>query len=214
MPGTNGCGLNRNQNIATFFLSSKSEKRMRHYSPFILIACIALFAGCDRYVLLIPIDTPAHHVKSGNRLMKNGKIEAAAREFKRAKELDPSFAPAHIGMGMAYGFQRKFEKALAALDTAGNNIKENDERIDLLTARMRIYLMGREKLDPRWLSVIETNFKEARNLSPNNPELYFFMGLAYKMSNDYNKAADQFSKVLQLDKGYVEEAERELKSYY
>jgi lipoprotein NlpI len=146
--------------------------------------------------------------------MKNGKIEAAVREFNRAKELDPSFAPAHIGMGMAYGFQRKFEKALTALDTAGNNINGKEERIDLLTARMRIYLMGREKMDPGWLSVIETNFKEARNLAPNNPELYFFMGLAYKMANDYNKAADQFSKVLRLDKGYVEEAERELKSYY
>lgn len=51
------------------------------------------------------LDTPVHHVHNGNTLLKAGKIDAAFREFSRAKELDPNYSPAYVGLSLIYGLK-------------------------------------------------------------------------------------------------------------
>ena len=51
------------------------------------------------------LDTPVHHVKNGNTLLKSGKIDDAFREFNRAKELDPNYPPAYVGLSLVYGLR-------------------------------------------------------------------------------------------------------------
>lgn len=51
------------------------------------------------------LDTPLHHVSNGNTLLKAGKIDAASREFNRAKELDPNYSPAYVGLSLVSGIQ-------------------------------------------------------------------------------------------------------------
>ena len=51
------------------------------------------------------LDTPVHHVKNGNTLLKSGKIDDALREFNRAKELDPNYSSAYVGLSLVYGLK-------------------------------------------------------------------------------------------------------------
>jgi Tfp pilus assembly protein PilF len=51
------------------------------------------------------LDTPMHHVYNGNTLLKAGKIDDASREFSRAKELDPNYSPAYVGLSLVNGLK-------------------------------------------------------------------------------------------------------------
>jgi tetratricopeptide (TPR) repeat protein len=51
------------------------------------------------------LDTPAHHVRNGNTLLKAGKIDDAFREFSRANELDQNYPPAYVGLSLVYGLK-------------------------------------------------------------------------------------------------------------
>jgi tetratricopeptide (TPR) repeat protein len=51
------------------------------------------------------LDTPVHHVKNGDTLLKSGKIDDALREYNRAKELDPNYSSAYVGLSLVYGLK-------------------------------------------------------------------------------------------------------------
>jgi Flp pilus assembly protein TadD len=48
------------------------------------------------------MDTPEHHVLSGNKLLKAGNYDGAITEFERARALDPKYAPAYLGLGLVF----------------------------------------------------------------------------------------------------------------
>ena len=51
-------------------------------------------------------------------LLKAGKLDADFSEFARAKELDPKYAPAYVGLGLVDAFRGDFEFGLENLKTA------------------------------------------------------------------------------------------------
>src|SRR3989304_5573268 len=57
------------------------------------------------------LDTPEHHVFSGNKLLDKGDYAGAKREFDLAIQLDRKYSPAYVGVGLVYGYQNDFEKA-------------------------------------------------------------------------------------------------------
>jgi len=154
-------------------------------------------------------DTPMHHISTGMKLLKSGNIDGAFFEFNRAKELDPEYSPAYAGIGLVHGFRNDFKKGLTAMTTAGKFAKDGEEEAKANVGYMRLYMIGKEKIEKKWLKYVEKRFKRAVKASPDMPDPYFYMGLAYKMNYDFQKAAIQFSKVLDLDKGFVAEADKE-----
>jgi Flp pilus assembly protein TadD len=56
-------------------------------------------------------------------------LEDACREFGRAKELDPLFVKAHIGLGIALARKGDFTAASASLDQA-RRIAGNSQEIE------------------------------------------------------------------------------------
>lgn len=70
------------------------------------------------------LDTPVHHVHNGNTLLKSGKINDAFREFSRAKELDPNYPPAYVGLSLVYGLRGDDESSAMYLKKAVNLLKE------------------------------------------------------------------------------------------
>jgi len=54
-------------------------------------------------------------------------------------------------------------------------------------------------------------YKKATKLAPDSPEPYYYMGIAYKMSYEFRKASAEFTRVLDLNKGFAAEADREYK---
>jgi len=125
------------------------------------------------------LDTPGRHATNGVRLLKAGKIEPANYEFGRAKELSPSFSPAYVGLGLVYGFKNDFKNGFEAMNKAERLAQGKFQKIAVQVGMMRLY------------------------------EPYYYMGIAYKMANKFQKAAKQFVKVIDLDKAYAEEADNE-----
>lgn len=177
---------------------------------FVGICTIFLFAcGPKAVAPEAALDTPGHHVKNGNKLLKAGKIEAAYREFNRARELDPKFSPAYVGLGMVYGLKGEYDNGLKALKTAGRYADGKAQKVAVNVGYMRLYILGGEELEKDWLSQVESRFYSAVRILSDRPEPYFYMGIAYKLSYEFQKALGQFNKVLELDSSYIEAADKE-----
>jgi len=180
---------------------------------FIMLAVISLLflyaCGPRAMAPKAELDTPEHHVVNGNKLMKAGKIDAAFREFNRAKELNPKFSPAYVGLGLVEGLKADFNNSLKTMKEARKYARGDEQKIEVNVGFMRVYIMGETNIDEIWLELVEEEFDKAVLISKDVSEPYFYMGLAYKISYKFRKAVDQFSKVLELDNGYIAEADKE-----
>lgn len=173
--------------------------------------CILFLSACGPQAVApeAEFDTPAHHVKNGHKLLKSGKLDAAFREFNRAKELDPKYSPAYVGLGLVYGVRDEFDNGFKAMKTAQRYADGKEQKVAFNVGYMRLYIKGREKVKKNWLKEVNTRFNYAIRYIPDLPEPYFYMGVAYKNSYKFQKAAANFTKVLELDKGFVKEADTE-----
>jgi tetratricopeptide (TPR) repeat protein len=106
-----------------------------------LVVCSFVFLSCSPETILLrpSLDTPSHHIDNGYKLMAYGKLGAAIQEFTRAKELNASYAPAYVGLGIAYGMQGNLEKGRALMEQAQKMARDNEERKEVE--------MGFERLD-------------------------------------------------------------------
>lgn len=106
---------------------------------FIGIAFIAGACGPETILLRPSLDTPARHVENGYKLMAYGKIDAATQEFIRATELNASYAPAFVGLGIAYGMKGRLAEGRACMEKAEKLARNSEERKEVE--------MGYERLD-------------------------------------------------------------------
>ena len=192
---------------------SEKEGIMFAKKVFIILIAISLlfFYACGPKLraLKVKLDTPEHHVANGNKLLKAGKIDVAFREFNIAKKLNPQFSPAYVGLGLVDGFRDNFKNGLKTMKEARKYAQGDEQKIAVNVGFMRLYIMGKENVDNNWLKLVEEEFDKAILIDRTVSEPYFHMGLAYKMSYKFRQAADQFSIVLELDKGYIAEADKE-----
>ena len=88
-----------------------------------------LVAGCGPDTIFVRpgLDTPAQHVANGYKFLQRGKAEDACREFTRAKELDPNYVKAYIGLGLALGSKGEQSAGLAAMDRAKQLARNPEE---------------------------------------------------------------------------------------
>jgi tetratricopeptide (TPR) repeat protein len=106
---------------------------------FLIVGC-----GPDTIFLRPGLDTPAQHVENGRQLLQRGKLDDACREFNRAKELDPLFVKAYVGLGIALARKGEMTAASASMDQArriaGNSqeiseVRKGYERIERIKQR-------------------------------------------------------------------------------
>jgi len=106
----------------------------------VAVACVVFISCGPEAILLRPrLDTTAHHIDNGYKLMAYGKIDAAIREFERAKELNASYAPAYVGLGIAYGMTDRLVEGRALMEQARKLARNKEERKEVE--------MGFERLD-------------------------------------------------------------------
>jgi tetratricopeptide (TPR) repeat protein len=89
-----------------------------------------LIVGCGPDTIFVRpgLDTPTQHVDNGRQLLRRGKFEDACREFNRAKELDPYFVKAYVGLGLALAYKGDLAAASATMDQA-RRIAGNSQEI-------------------------------------------------------------------------------------
>jgi len=154
------------------------------------------------------LDTPEHHVFSGNKLLDKGDYAGAQREFDLAIQLDKKYSPAYVGLGLVFGYQNNFEKAFENMKKAKGLAEKPDDKVTAHVGMIRLYSMERKE---KWLDKAEDEFSDAIKANPKSSAAYFYMGKAYKFAFNFDKAGEMFKKVLDLNDKYLIEADNEWK---
>ena len=151
-----------------------------------------------------PMDTPEHHNIVGMSLFEKGEFHNALREFNRAKDLDPKYAPAYVGIGLTMAEMNRFDDAFSAMKKARRLASSKSDKILTYSGMIRLYTKWQGK---GWLEKSEKYFSDARSVDKDDPASYYYMAVAYKTAKEYEKAGENFKKVISLNKGYVDQAD-------
>jgi len=190
---------------------------MRHFKHrftfFVFLAFVSfilIIGGCAPKVRppVSILDTPEHHVFSGMKLLENGKLFDAEREFSLAIELDHKYSPAYRGLGLVFGYKGDFSSAFDNMSQAKKLAQSKEEEALTYVGLMRLYTQQKDK---DWLGDVEKNFKRARKTLKDVPDPYFYMGLAYKEAYRFSDAADAFKRVLEITETFTDKADHQLK---
>ncbi len=118
-------------------------------------------------------------------------------------DLDPKSPLGYIGKGLTLGMKGDFKPALENMEKAKSlETKGIEARIGMI----RLLSMQRSK---GWVADAESEYKAANAKEPNNARLQYYMGMAYKVPLDFDKAAPLFKAVLEINKDFVAEANAE-----
>lgn len=147
---------------------------------------------------MIP-DSAITHFHNANTILKSLEsapekekkaiILSAISEYEASIALDPTFAPAHLGLGTAYILNKDEEKASLQFEEA---LRLNPTYYDALIA-MAVLEDKNHLIDQciQHLSIAaETNPKDVRAL--------LLLGDSYIQIKDFNKARELFEKVIKL----------------
>jgi hypothetical protein len=152
------------------------------------------------------LDTPEHHVQSGMKLLGLGRYDDAMREFQLAKELDPEYSGAYVGSGLVLGNKGDFKQGLQDMDRAIDLSKTKEEKVDAYVGLLRLYVLGKESAHKKWLKKARWAYEKAIDIQPDSSAAHYYMGEAYKEALDFENASQLFEKVLDINDGYVVEA--------
>ena len=170
--------------------------------PLSLPAMEEFFVFCDRHQelpRLVPDLEAAIRREEGSFMHHNwlalayrrqGNLEGAERELKRASELGPDEVGPVANLGSLYLQENRVEEAVEVLERALSKDPNSVEvRTNLLVA------LGREgKLDKA-----QQLFDEGAQLSPNRPSLYNAMAFALQANGHPDDAVKLLTRSLQLD---------------
>ena len=189
-------------------------KYTQHLIAFSMTFLLLVVGGCGKKPAKpqAEMDTPSHHVSNGHKLLHMGQTDEALREFERARDLDPKFARAYIGMGIALGMKNEYENGLAALEKGEELAKKTDEKTEAHVGFMRLIIQNQEKAGDKWVKKAQDHFRQALKLSPDKPDAYYYMGMAFKLNKNFELAKAQFAKVLEIHNGLVAEADQEFET--
>ena len=178
--------------------------------PSILIFSLLFIGACAPKArkAVSALDTPEHHVFSGMKLLEKENYDDAMREFNLAIQLDPKFSSAYTGIGLVNGYKGNFKEAFDNAKKGRELAKTNDDKVNARVGLMRIYSMERKG---DWIDEVESTFKGAIDIDPKSSAAHYYMGEAYKLFYDFDKAGEMFKKVLDMNDKYLMEANNQWK---
>lgn len=190
------------------------------YLPFCLLATVmavlAISCGPRATQPLGWLDTPEHHTLTGIRLLQQEKCADAGREFDLALKLDPRYAKAAAGAGLVKACRGDFAGAQELLDQAKRYAHSGEEMLFALAGQLRVdasshagcLKIGTEcPNDDGWLKAAKETFDRAIRIDPTAAAVHYYMGECYLMALDLDQAGRMFSRVLDLNRGYVDQAD-------
>ncbi len=158
-------------------------------------------------------DSPEARVELGNRLMEQGRLDAALAEFGLALEDNPDLVEAHLGMGKIYHKREQNEIALRIFSRATAVAPDNAEAhynvglmsqlLGRLNEAIAAYLRSLvlEPDDPAANRDLATAYvqvgrpdyavsyaRKATQLEPDNQAAWFNLAAVYNLLGDYQEA--------------------------
>ncbi|MBI5465430.1 tetratricopeptide repeat protein [Candidatus Gottesmanbacteria bacterium] len=136
--------------------------------------------------------SPQNHNNLGDYYGRQGNLEKAVEEFKKAIELLPGYADAYHNLANTYQQMGRTQEALENYQKAVTFNPNLWQSYHYLSA---IYF-GEGKYD----SALE-NLQKAITVNPQNANLYTNLGIVYLKMGEKQKAKEVFQKALNLDPG-------------
>lgn len=153
------------------------------------------------------LDTPELYVSNGYKLIKTGRYEDAEREFSKALKLDPRNSQAFGGMALAKGYRGEREAALTSMKRSASLAGVGEEEYKVHVGWIRLYSVLREE---GWIKEAEKAYTWACSIAGQNPEAYYYMGIAYKHEYRIEEARAAFLRVLETNNSLVSDTRNEL----
>ncbi|MBU2512994.1 S-layer homology domain-containing protein [bacterium] len=198
-----------------------------HLSSILVILAVFLTASCasqqpaQERTRSGSMDNPQYHVQRGDEALLSKGYEAARSAYQKALDLDPDFSQALSGLAAASAYEvSKPESPLknkqGVLKDAENKIKKalktakNDkDKARAHSFAIQVYL-ALQLPEGKWYEEVTDHFEDAIDLTPDDPEPFFYMGIAESRQLNYPQANKMFHRVLSLDGKYRQEANLEL----
>jgi tetratricopeptide (TPR) repeat protein len=137
-------------NIFHYFrqFSSKQTNHPANMANLICSFCIFFFSACGPISAYhhAALDTPSRHVDNGLKFLQIDKIDAAVLEFSRASELDPDFAPAYMGLALAYGRMGDFTKGYEFIELAAKNATGYEQESAVKEVRLQLDTLQKKNM--------------------------------------------------------------------
>jgi len=128
----------------------------------------------------------------------------AEREYRRAIELNPNYAPAHQWLAEHLSAMKRNDEALVEIKTA--------LELDPVSVIMnRIY--ADILVDGRKYDEAIRQYQKAIDLDPNFPTARYFLGRAYEAKGMYDQAVEEYSKSVLMGRGSAEEIQKMKDAY-
>lgn len=135
----------------------------------------------------------------GNCCIKAENYEKAIDYQLKSLESDPEYFGAWVSLGVAYRKTGNRERALECYETALESDPMTADSVPLYISLGAVYLEMRKPISA--VSYLE----KAQELSPNNPDAYAYLAVAYKMAIEPEKSQEAYAKAREL--GYPKMAE-------
>ncbi|MGC8779499.1 MAG: tetratricopeptide repeat protein [Anaerolineae bacterium] len=128
----------------------------------------------------------------GNVYVRQGRLPEAEKAFKAALASDPKLAPAQANLGVVYYQMGQLAQAAAAFEAALR--LEPDDAANL-------YLLAVVRLQENNLAEAERLLMRARERKPDLPEVYYGLGVLYRLKGQKDEAIQAFEKFLAIGPG-------------
>ncbi len=162
------------------------------------------FVGCAGREPAKPVsvmNNPDHHYNNGVKFLDKEEYDNALLEFEYAKALEPQYGKAYMGIGLVKAYEGDFSAAFDSM----RKVKSLDG-VYAHVGMIRLYSMQRAE---GWLEKAEEEFEAGKKKDDSSSELYFYMGRAYEVAFEFDKAVASFKVVMDRNKDFVDEANRE-----
>jgi tetratricopeptide (TPR) repeat protein len=138
------------------------------------------------------LDTPDNHYRQGMRLYERGDYTGAENSFNRAKGMNAKYVPAYAGLALVEASKKNFKEAE---DYINKGLLLDAQNREVLIAQGRVICMER-KGDDWWEKAIKSYDKALKN-NPNDSEIWFYKGEAYKWAYKFADAVSAYAKVVE-----------------
>ena len=171
--------------------------------------------------------------------MAKERLDLAIHHFKKAVEIKPDYTPAKNSLGAAYLAQKKWDDAISCFKEITGDLLYVTPHFPLSNLGWAYYnkkeyrlaekyYQDALKIEPRFaialsglgktyiatgrISEAIAALEKAVKNSPNSAELYLDLADAYRLSREYKKAFDAYSKVIELapDSPLAVDAQKEM----
>ncbi len=158
------------------------------------------------------MDNPEHHYLTGMKLVDEGSPDKADREFDLALQLDTDYGPGLAGKGLVMVMQGDMD-GMDLVDKGVRKADSDQEKIWCYTNKLQSVLsLGKSGAysDSEMIRKGKAVLDKTKLVDSEAPAPYYFMGEIYLQALEFRSAEGMYAKVVALDNGYVEQANKRL----